>query len=312
MKYEERINEFIKLVNADYTINEIAKVLNVTRRSVENYSNKTGLKPKSGKKAPKFNTTYFKKIDNEEKAYILGYITADGYIGSNERTLCFNINKQDIDFIKKFDKAINANSNICKSSTPNCIKVNYCSKEIVNDLSKYGIVRNKTKTVNIPNLDEHLIRHFLRGYIDGDGCVSKRTVTITIGSEKMYSSLMKILSEHSKGKIYSVKGKNNNYYTIQLCRRNSDVIKWIYEDCKIYLDRKYNSYVQNWKYYTEKTRSNRIKNLWSKTVNETFNAKSLAFTAMALDNANKTYKLKGFGETPSSITATLFDPTSSV
>ena len=45
---------------------------------------------------------------------------------------------------------------------------------------------------------------------------------------------------------------------------------------------------------------------------ETFNAKSLAFTAMALDNANKTYKLKGFGDTPSSITATLFDPTSSV
>ena len=45
--------------------------------------------------------------------------------------------------------------------------------------------------------------------------------------------------------------------------------------------------------------------------NETINAKSLAFTAMALDNANKTYKLKGFGETPSSITATLFDPTSS-
>ena len=44
---------------------------------------------------------------------------------------------------------------------------------------------------------------------------------------------------------------------------------------------------------------------------ETFNAKSLAFTAMALDNANKTYKLKGFGETPSTITTALFDPTSS-
>lgn len=45
--------------------------------------------------------------------------------------------------------------------------------------------------------------------------------------------------------------------------------------------------------------------------NETINAKSLAFTAMALDNANKTYKLKGFGETPSAITADLFNPTSS-
>ena len=44
---------------------------------------------------------------------------------------------------------------------------------------------------------------------------------------------------------------------------------------------------------------------------ETFNAKSLAFTAMALDNENKTYKLKGFGATPSTITADMFDPTSS-
>ena len=45
--------------------------------------------------------------------------------------------------------------------------------------------------------------------------------------------------------------------------------------------------------------------------NETFNAKSLAFTAMALDNENKTYKLKGFGTTPSTITTAMFDPTSS-
>ena len=41
--------------------------------------------------------------------------------------------------------------------------------------------------------------------------------------------------------------------------------------------------------------------------NETFNAKSLAFTAMALDNENKTYKLKGFGPTPETITADMFE-----
>ena len=44
---------------------------------------------------------------------------------------------------------------------------------------------------------------------------------------------------------------------------------------------------------------------------ETFNAKSLSFTAMALDNANKTYKLKGFGATPETITADMFNPVSS-
>ena len=47
-------------------------------------------------------------------------------------------------------------------------------------------------------------------------------------------------------------------------------------------------------------------------MNETINAKSLAFTAMALDNANKTYKLKGFGETPATLTAEMFVPKPSV
>lgn len=43
--------------------------------------------------------------------------------------------------------------------------------------------------------------------------------------------------------------------------------------------------------------------------NESINAKSLNFTAASLDNTNKTYKIKGFGKTPETITAELFDPT---
>lgn len=42
--------------------------------------------------------------------------------------------------------------------------------------------------------------------------------------------------------------------------------------------------------------------------NETINAKSLSFSAMALDNSNKTYKLKGFGNTPKQITQAMFEP----
>ena len=44
--------------------------------------------------------------------------------------------------------------------------------------------------------------------------------------------------------------------------------------------------------------------------NESINAKTLNFTATALDNANRTYKLKGFGTTPETITAEMFNPKS--
>ena len=43
-------------------------------------------------------------------------------------------------------------------------------------------------------------------------------------------------------------------------------------------------------------------------LNESINAKTLNFTATALDNANRTYKLKGFGKTPETITKEMFDP----
>lgn len=41
---------------------------------------------------------------------------------------------------------------------------------------------------------------------------------------------------------------------------------------------------------------------------ETINVKTLNYTALPLDNANKTYKAKGFGDTPTEITAAMFNP----
>ena len=52
----------------------------------------------------------------------------------------------------------------------------------------------------------------------------------------------------------------------------------------------------------------RIKSLIDNKLNESINAKTLNFTATALDNVNRTYKLKGFGSTPGTITKDMFDP----
>ena len=56
----------------------------------------------------------------------------------------------------------------------------------------------------------------------------------------------------------------------------------------------------------------RIKSLIDNKLNESINAKTLNFTATALDNANRTYKLKGFGKTPETITAEIFNPKQSI
>lgn len=52
-------------------------------------------------------------------------------------------------------------------------RISVCSSTMINHLAKYGIVQNKGFNLVFPNfLKEELLRHYLRGYFDGDGSIS--------------------------------------------------------------------------------------------------------------------------------------------
>lgn len=46
-----------------------------------------------------------------------------------------------------------------------------------NDLISHGCVPNKSLILKPPKIDNELINHFIRGYFDGDGCVSFNSKT---------------------------------------------------------------------------------------------------------------------------------------
>ena len=53
------------------------------------------------------------------------------------------------------------------------VRVNVCNKKMCNDLFNLGIVSNKSLTLQFPkNIPNSLIKHYLRGYFDGDGSIS--------------------------------------------------------------------------------------------------------------------------------------------
>ena len=55
------------------------------------------------------------------------------------------------------------------------------------DLRKFGLGNNKAKNVEeLPNISEELIRHFIRGYFDGDGCIYESTSTTKSNNKKYY------------------------------------------------------------------------------------------------------------------------------
>ena len=121
-----------------------------------------------------FNHNYFKTIDTEEKAYILGFLYADGY--NSDKQVVITQLEQDVDILEKINKALNANNQIKRKlqSTNNktVCQLCYSSIDMCTDLTNLGCFRNKSLACTFPTfLDKSLIRHFIRGYFDGDGCV---------------------------------------------------------------------------------------------------------------------------------------------
>ena len=207
-----------------------------------------------------FNEDYFEKIDSEDKSYFLGFIAADGCIihrSKNCKVLIININKKDIDILNKFKTIINYSGeiNICMNRFNMCVMY-FHSFKLVNDLSKYNIISNKTKVLKFPELPKNLIHHFMRGYFDGDGCVSihidKRrdnekdkgtgNINIVSGSLDFIKKYVDIFVEIAKVKRNKIRDRKTNgkYFVIDWGGLTDveNIYYFLYKDANIYLERK--------------------------------------------------------------------------
>ena len=116
----------------------------------------------------KFREDAFENIDSEEKAYWLGFLWADGYCKSG-----IDIELTDEDHIIKLKEFLKINNKIIQRNRNNSttFRLNCNSKKLANDLVALGFDL-KDNRINIPNIKDELLRHFIRGYFDGDGCIT--------------------------------------------------------------------------------------------------------------------------------------------
>lgn len=117
-----------------------------------------------------FNENYFEKIDTPEKAYILGFIYADGNVDNRARMFSICLKKDDVGVLNFIKDSLDSNHPIHyyneKYST-----LQITSKKLCTDLINANIIPNKTyKTNTLPYTGE-FFSHFLRGFFDGDGSI---------------------------------------------------------------------------------------------------------------------------------------------
>lgn len=207
---------------------------------------------------PQINTNdgFFKVIDTEEKAYFLGLITADGSINKCRNKLSFTINPVDVYIIERLKSCIGSSAPINESTyvdKRNGTVINSCSvqiysKRIVKDLCSLGICEDKSVKATFPKLPKDLLRHYVRGIVDGDGWISEINSNISIClSSSLFFDFKKELSLIGV-EIRKYKERlTSNGSIIKLYIKGPDCSKfleWLYKDSSIRLERKYNSYLK--------------------------------------------------------------------
>ncbi len=238
---------------------------------------------------------YLDKIDTQEKAYFLGFMYADGNVVKKGNTISFILQEQDKDILIKFKKLFSSNRPLIKNNRRNR-QIHYIfsitSKRLKQKLIKYNCPPAKTEILTYPDfLPSELENHFIRGYFDGDGCFycgknknakSKRVRVSIVGSKSFCLGLINILKNRGRktslGKdVYA----NGNVIIIYLYGNSnvSNFMDWIYSDATIYLERKYNKYVEFRKWYHNYVQTMDKKHLYLKKKYEDYlKSSSFSFT----------------------------------
>lgn len=206
------------------------------------------------------NEHYFNVIDTPAKAYLIGFIAADGSIVkssySSSYYLTITIKYEDksvLDFIQSELKSRYKLLDIKKTSFGkpiHHIRLAFSNKYVIDDLLKYGITPRKSLSMTniIENIPQRYRDAFVIGYFDGDGSVSH--VTSSANNKSMNIQIRG--TEPFLSGICSHLGLPTNYihHYDSIAQLTITNMKYIvrffkcYEGLQFYYIRKYNKFLE--------------------------------------------------------------------
>ena len=181
--YKLPVEDIVRDYRNGIRITELAKKYNVNIKTIYNYLESVGEERDYTYINRSLRRDYFSVIDSYDKAYFLGLIISDGCI-QEDNNLRITLQLQDAYILKTFARKIcNENPLYFNGNRPNEITFHCKSKQIKDDLAKYGVVPRKSLISYLPfdMIPDDLIHHMIRGTFDGNGYISVTEKTHVIG-----------------------------------------------------------------------------------------------------------------------------------
>ena len=268
----EVINTIIKMYEDGNSEQVIEDNIHICRTTIRKVLKQNGVQTKdqSQYRTYEVDENYFEKLDTNNKVYVLGFLYADGNVSKEKYNLQLSLQEGDKEILEKISKDMKSNKPLgfrnfkkynyktgLKTQNQWCLTIH--NRKIHQDLSKWGIVPQKTHIINYPDfLKDNQHSHFLRGIIDGDGCIhpysyTEHTCSVDInGTYNFCLGAKKIIEKFINIHCSLFKtARNGTTYRISISGKNqvSKFLDWVYKDADLYLKRKYELYLQ---YYCDK------------------------------------------------------------
>ncbi len=200
---------------------------------------------------PAVNQQYFDKWSSG-MAYTLGYTWADGHVTKDGYSLQFECMEDDEDIIQQIREDMQSTQTVYRRTrkdkrgwvTKPVVSFHVNSKLLVTSLrERHGIPSRKTYLdCPFPLVPADSLSDFVRGYTDGDGCITCRRESgywsyILSGSRAFLDGLQKAISGSLQIETRTVHGPQKNTYSA-VWGRKSDLLlihAWLYPASRSFL-----------------------------------------------------------------------------
>lgn len=247
---KEKELKAIEIYKSGKSLKQTGEIIGETKESVRWVMKKHGVDTKRtladyDNRKYSLNDFYFSKIDTEFKAYMVGFIMADGYVSQDKNTLTICIHKKDVVLLQRFLQDIESDSHVFKHNK-DYVRIVLCSRQIVSDLVSLGIVQCKTKVLKCPNIETELMRHLIRGYFDGDGSIwydknSSSYRVQFIGTKDVMETFQIFFNNYNK--LRKTSSENIIFrYGFSGNVKTTKYLSLLYDGATIYLERKYEKF----------------------------------------------------------------------